>query len=115
MWLRPLIVSRNGKRMGRLFQWAKIGLGLGSNSPALLSGKALVEQGQDLGDVELNVFQVQVVQVVLLHLQQVVELQIKLQEASVPSWQSSVSSQDKGPYKRANETDSIRKVRCLPL
>lgn len=51
-------------------------------SPAFLPREALVEQGQDLRHVELHVFQIQVFLIVLLHLEQVVEFEIKLQQAT---------------------------------
>ena len=44
--------------------------------PALFAGKALVEQGEHLGHVELHVLKVEVFLVVLLHLEKVVELEI---------------------------------------
>ena len=43
-----------------------------SLSPAL----SLVEEGKHLGDIELNVFQVKILQVVLLHLEKVVEFEV---------------------------------------
>ncbi len=57
--------------------------------PPFLPRKALVEQCQDLGNVELDVFQIQVVLVVLLHLQEVVELEIELEETPVASYNES--------------------------
>lgn len=51
--------------------------------PSLLSSKTLVEQGKNFGDVELDVLQIKVILAVLLHLEQVIELEVKLQEASV--------------------------------
>lgn len=50
--------------------------------PTLLARKALVEEGKHLGDIELNVFQVKVLQVVLLHLEKVVQFEVKLQQST---------------------------------
>jgi hypothetical protein len=47
-----------------------------SSLPALLSRKSLVEENEHFGDIELNILQVQIFLVILLHLQQVVKLQI---------------------------------------
>lgn len=44
--------------------------------PALLPGKALVQQREDLGHVEQDVLEVEGFLVVLLHFEQVVELKI---------------------------------------
>ena len=62
---------------------------LGMGLPALLPREALVQEGEHLGDVELDVFQVKIVLVVFLHFQQIVELEIQLEETSVASWGSS--------------------------
>ena len=51
--------------------------------PAFLAGEALVEEVQDLGHVELDVLEVEVLLVILLHLEQVVELEIEFEEPSV--------------------------------
>ncbi len=53
--------------------------------PGLLPSKALVEKSKNLGDVELDVFQVKVVLVVFLHLKEIVELEIEFQEAPISS------------------------------
>lgn len=47
--------------------------------PSLLPGKTLVEKGQDFGHVELDVFEVEFVLVVFLHLEQVVKFEVQLQ------------------------------------
>lgn len=57
-----------------------------SQLPVLLPCKSLVEQGQDFWHIELNVFKIQFIMVVLLHFQEIVQLEIKLQESSVPAW-----------------------------
>lgn len=54
--------------------------------PPLLAGESLVEKGEHLGHVELDVFEVELVLVVLLHLEQVVELEVQLQEPAVSAW-----------------------------
>jgi len=54
--------------------------------PPLLPGKAFVEESQDLRDVELDVFKVEIILVVLLHFQKVIKLEIKLQKATIASW-----------------------------
>lgn len=47
--------------------------------PPLLSCKSFVKKRKHLGDIELDVFQVKVFEVVLLHFQQIIELEIKLE------------------------------------
>lgn len=51
--------------------------------PPLLPGESLVEKRKDLGDVELDILQIQVILVVLLHFQKVIELEVELKEAPV--------------------------------
>lgn len=46
--------------------------------PPLLPGKPLVEQRKNLGDVELDVFKIQVVLIVLLHFKKIVQLKVEL-------------------------------------
>ncbi len=53
--------------------------------PPLLPRKPLVKQRQHLGHVELHVLEVEVVLVVLLHLEQVVQLEVQLEQAAVAS------------------------------
>lgn len=55
-------------------------------SPPLLPSKSLVEQCKNFGNIELNVFQVQFVLVVLLHLEQVVKLEVEFQQPPVPAF-----------------------------
>lgn len=50
--------------------------------PALLSRKALVEQGQDFRNIELHIFKVKVFLIVFLHLQEIVKLQVEFQQTS---------------------------------
>ena len=47
--------------------------------PPLLSCKSFVQECKHLGDVELDILQIEVLKVVLLHLQEIVQLEIKLQ------------------------------------
>lgn len=47
-----------------------------SSLPALLPGESAVEKVQDLGHVELHVLKVQVFLIVLLHLKEIVELEV---------------------------------------
>lgn len=47
-------------------------------SPTALACKSLVEQGKHLGHVELDVLEIEVFLVVLLHFEQIVELQVEL-------------------------------------
>ena len=47
--------------------------------PSFLPGKSLVQQCQDLGYIELHVFEIEVFLIVFLHLQQVIELQIEFE------------------------------------
>lgn len=56
-----------------------------ANLPSLLPCKSLVEEDQDFGHVELYVLEVEIFLVVLLHLQKIVQLQIKLEETAVPA------------------------------
>lgn len=51
--------------------------------PALLASEALIQEHEHLGNVELDVLQIQVFLVVLLHLQQIVQLQVQLEQAAV--------------------------------
>lgn len=48
--------------------------------PALLTREAFVQKRKHLGDIELNIFQVKVFQAVLLHLEQIVEFEVQLQQ-----------------------------------
>jgi len=52
-------------------------------SPSLLAGETLVKQGENLGNVEVNVFEVELVLVVLLHLEQVVQLKVEFEKPAV--------------------------------
>ena len=54
--------------------------------PALLSSEALVEQSQHLWHVELDVFKVQVILVVLLHLKQVIQLEVQFEQTPVAAY-----------------------------
>lgn len=47
--------------------------------PSLLSCKSFVEERKHLGDIELDIFQIEVFKVVFLHLQEIVKLEIKLE------------------------------------
>lgn len=53
--------------------------------PTLLSCESLVQEGKDLGDVELDILQIQIILIVLLHLEQIVQLEVKLKQATVTS------------------------------
>ena len=55
-------------------------------SPLLFPRKSLVEKGENLGDVELNVFEIKIFLVVSLHLEQIIELEIKLEQSTVSAW-----------------------------
>lgn len=63
----------SGKRPGRQF----------SCLPSLLASEPLVKQRQNLGYVELDIFQIELVLVILLHFQKIIQLEIKLQKSSV--------------------------------
>lgn len=52
---------------------------IGRNLPPLLPSKSLVEQCKDFRDVELDVFEIQLVLVILLHLKQIIELEVELE------------------------------------
>ena len=49
---------------------------------SLLPCEALVEQRQDLRDIKLDILEIEIVLAVLLHLEQVIELQIKLEQTT---------------------------------
>lgn len=51
--------------------------------PALLPSEPLVQKGKNFRYVELDILEVQLVLSVLLHFQEIVELEIELQKASV--------------------------------
>lgn len=53
--------------------------------PAFLPGEPLVEKGEHLRHVELNILQVQLFLIVLLHLQEIVKLKIEFQKPSIAS------------------------------
>lgn len=53
--------------------------------PSLLPREPLVEECEYFRHVELDIFKIKVVLVVLLHLKQIVKLEVKLQEATVAS------------------------------
>jgi hypothetical protein len=57
------------------FLW-RVAVGKETVLPSLLPCEALVKKNQDLRNVELDVFEIKVFLVVLLHLEQIVELQI---------------------------------------
>lgn len=59
--------------------------GLQCCSPPLFAGKPFVEQVEHFGNVELDVFEVKVLLVVLLHLEKIVEFQVKLEESAIAS------------------------------
>jgi hypothetical protein len=48
--------------------------GTAASLPSLLSGEALIQEREDLGDVELDVFEVEFLLAVFLHLEEIVEL-----------------------------------------
>lgn len=56
---------------------------IGRNLPALLPSKSLIEQCKDFGDVKLNVFEIQLVLVIFLHLKQIIELEVEFKQSSV--------------------------------
>lgn len=60
--------------------------------PPLLSSEPLVEQGQDLGDVELDIFEIEGLLVVLLHFEQIIELEVEFEQPSIAAWQWSTDA-----------------------
>ena len=60
--------------------------------PALLASKPLVQECQNLGDIELDILKIKVLEVVFLHFQQVIEFQIKLQKSASTTCQKSAYS-----------------------
>jgi hypothetical protein len=71
--------------------------------PSLLSCEALVEEDEDFRDIELDVLEIKVFLVVLLHLEQIVELEIQLQQSSVATFV--VQRNDKSAGKWACEVE----------
>lgn len=61
---------------------------LNSSLPCPLSGEPFVEQSQDLGNVELYVFKVEILLSVLLHLEKIVQLEIQLEKTPITSFAS---------------------------
>lgn len=59
---------------------------IGRNLPPLLPSKSLVEQCKDFGDVELDVFEIQLVLVIFLHLKQIIELEVQFEQSSVSAF-----------------------------
>ena len=53
-----------------------------SDLPAFFPCESFVQKSKDFCDIELNIFKVKIVLVVLLHLKEVVKLQIKLKQPS---------------------------------
>lgn len=45
-----------------------------------LSSKPLVEQDKNFGDIDLNIFKIELLLSVFLHLQKIIKFQIELQE-----------------------------------
>ena len=63
--------------------------------PTLLPCESFVQQRQHLGDVELDILEIEILEVILLHLQQVIEFQVQLQEP--PSTTLVMQTDDKRP------------------
>lgn len=55
-------------------------------SPALLPCEPTVQKVENLGDVELDIFKIEVFLIVLLHLEQIVKFEIELKEAAISPW-----------------------------
>lgn len=79
------LLDSNGNEKKKVIRNTRVLVQEDAGLPPLLPGKALVEQRKDLGDVELDIFQVKVVLVVLLHLEQIVELEVELEQATITS------------------------------
>jgi hypothetical protein len=71
--------------------------------PALFARKPLVQQHKHLANVELHVLEIQIFLVIFLHLEQVVELEIELQQAAIPALV--VERDDKGAGERGGEVE----------
>lgn len=71
--------------------------------PSLFAREALVEKNKHFRDVELDVLEVKVFLVVLLHFEQIVELEIQLEQAPVAALV--VQRDDEGAGKRACEVE----------
>lgn len=54
-----------------------------SGLPALFPSKSLVKKCQNLGDIKLHVFQIKIFLTVLLHLEQVVQLEIEFKKPTI--------------------------------
>lgn len=57
-----------------------------TRSPTLLSREPAVQKVENLGDIELDVFEVEVFLIVLLHLKQIVKLEIEFKKATISPW-----------------------------
>jgi hypothetical protein len=51
--------------------------------PPFLARKAFVEKREHLGDVELHVLKIEILLIVFLHLQQIVEFQVKFEKSAI--------------------------------
>lgn len=54
-------------------------------SPSLLAREALVQESKHFCDVELDVLEIEVLLTVLLHFEEIVEFEVELQQASIPT------------------------------
>jgi hypothetical protein len=54
--------------------------------PSLLPREALIQQHQHLTDIKLDILEIQILLVVFLHLQQIIKLEIKLEQAAIAAF-----------------------------
>lgn len=57
-------------------------------SPTLFASKAFVEERQYFGYVELDILKIQFILIVFLHLEQIIEFEIELQQTSVTTFRN---------------------------
>jgi hypothetical protein len=53
--------------------------------PALLARETLIQESKHLGNIELNVLEIELVLVVFLHLEEIIKLKIKFEETAIAS------------------------------
>lgn len=54
--------------------------------PPFLSCEALIKKSENFWYIELDIFQVEIFLIVLLHFKQIVKLEVKLQKTTIPPY-----------------------------
>jgi len=65
---------------------AGTGLGAAKPLPALLSCKPFIQKRQYLRDIELDILQIKIFEVVLLHLKEIIKFEIEFQQSTSPPY-----------------------------